>query len=100
MEKVIKIINVYHTPDYEERIDRIGYAGNTCECCGRRLNPKTMKGLQMLETGHWTDETAEVKECKSEGWGRSQGWFYIGPECYKQIRAKLAASTETMIVEI
>lgn len=100
MEKTIKVIECYHTDDYDERIWRNGYTENTCECCGRKLNPKTMKGLQMLETGHWTDETKEVKECKSVGWGRSQGWFYFGPKCYKEIRARLAASTETMVVEI
>lgn len=99
MEKTIKVIPVFHTDQYEERIRRNGYTENTCECCGRKLNPKTMKWIQMLETAEWTDEEMEVKNLVGH-WGRSQGCFAVGPDCYKEIRARLAASTTTRVAEV
>ncbi len=96
MEKTIKVIPVFHTEGFEERIDRNGYSERTCECCGRKLNPARTKWVQMLETGEWTDEEKEVKELVNH-WGRSQGCFGVGPDCYKLIRARLDASTTTRV---
>lgn len=99
MEKTIKVTEFWQAEDYNRNYDRNPYAEYNCECCGRKLNPKTMKQVQMLECGFWTDEQAEVKKVLDD-FGTSQGFFYIGPKCYKEIRARLAASTETRKVEI
>ena len=99
--KSIKVIPCFHTDDYWDRINRNGYTENTCECCGRKLNPKTMKGVQMLTTAEYTDEVREVKHIVGESDGAmSQGLFFFGPKCYKEIRARLAATTTTRIVEL
>lgn len=100
MEKTIKVTDYYHTPDYERNYDKYCYEEYTCECCGRKLNPATMKQVQMLETGHWTDEQAEVLKIHNAGGCSSQGFFYIGPKCYKEIMKRVKESNETLTVEI
>ena len=101
MEKTIKVIPCFHTDGYWDRIARNGYTENTCECCGRKLNPKTMKGVQMLTTAEYTDEEREVKHIVGESEGAtSQGWFFFGPDCYKEIRRRLAESTSIRIAEL
>lgn len=99
MQKTIKVTPFWQTDDYDRNYDRSAYAEYTCECCGRKLNPKTMKQVQLLECGYWTDEQEEVKETLDDC-GRSQGFFYIGPKCYAEIRRRIAASNETKLVEI
>lgn len=98
MEKTINVTRFYRTDDYERNYGR-SYSEYNCECCGRKLNPKTMKMVQLLECGFWTGEQAEVKKVLDD-FGTSQGFFYVGPKCYKEIRARIAASKETRKVEI
>ena len=98
MEKTIKVTPFWRAADYEENYGRT-YSEYNCECCGRKLNPKTMKMVQLLECGYWTDEEQEVKKVLDD-FGRSQGCFYVGPKCYAEIRRRISASTETRLVEI
>ena len=58
-----------------------------------------MKMVQMLECGFWTDEQEDVKKVLDD-FGRGQGFFYVGPKCYAEIRRRIAASNETRLVEI
>lgn len=52
----------------------------TCECCGRKLNPKTMVWLELsTHTGQWHDD---VTPCPPE---ESQGWFAFGAACARKI---------------
>lgn len=100
MEKTIKVTEYYHTPNYEAIYERNAYAEYTCECCGRKLNPNTMKQVQMLETGHWTDEQEEVLAIDGDKGIHSQGFWYIGPACYKEIMRRINTGGETMQVTI
>lgn len=98
MEKIIKVTPFYQTDDYDTNYGR-SYSEHNCECCGRKLNPKTMKWVQMLECGFWTDEQEEVKNVLDD-FGHGQGFFPVGPKCYREIRARIAESTLTRKVEI
>ena len=98
MEKTIKVTPFWQTDDYDENYGR-NYSEYNCEICGRKLNPKTMKWVQMLECGYWTDEEREVKKVLDD-FGQSQGCFCVGPKCYAEIRRRIAASTEARLVEI
>ena len=98
--KTIKVTEYYHTPDYERNYEKSCYEDYICECCGRKLNPKTMKQIQMLESGHWTDEIQEVKSIEGDAGIHSQGFFYIGPKCYKEIMGRIKNGGETLSVEI
>lgn len=101
--RFIKVIDFYQTPDYERNYDKNCYNEYVCECCGRKLNPETMHGVQMLESGHWTNETEEVKTIYENGKPtgmHSQGFFYIGPKCYQKMMKRIEASNETVEVEI
>lgn len=60
MRKTIQVTDFYHTEDYDKNYDRNRTGEYVCECCGRKLNPKTMKQVQMLESGHWTNEEQEI----------------------------------------
>lgn len=51
----------------------------------------------MLESGHWTDEQREV--ARIEGGGHSQGYFFVGADCYKEIMRRIEAGGETINVE-
>lgn len=102
-DKNVKVTPYWHTPNYERNYERNCYSEYTCECCGRKLNPKTMKQVQLLTSGEWTDETKEVdstpqRELKYEAEG--QGFFYIGPDCYKEIMRRIANSQETRFVRV
>lgn len=100
MEKTIKITEYFQTADFERNYARSCFEDYICECCGRKLNPKTMKQIQMLETGHWTDETQEVKSVGGDAGIHSQGFFTVGPKCYKEIMGRLKNGGETISVEI
>jgi len=101
MKKTIKVTPYWQDDRHDLNYDRT-YAGNNfehCEICGRRLNPKTTKLVQLLECGFWTDEQGDVKDVLDDG-GRGQGFFPVGPTCYKEIRRRIADSKETRQVEI
>ena len=98
MEKIINITDYYQTARYEDNYSRNAYAEYVCECCGKKLNPKTMKQVQMLESGHWTDEQSEVLAI--EGGGHSQGYFFVGADCYKEIMRRIKEGGQTIQVEI
>lgn len=100
MKKTIKVTDYYHTEDYEKNYDRNCYEEYVCECCGRKLNPNTMKQVQMLETGHWTDEQGEVISIDGDKSIHSQGFWFVGPKCHKEIMRRLKESNETFEVEI
>lgn len=93
MKKTVKVTPFWQEDNYEANYGRT-YSEYNCEICGRKLNPKTMKWVQMLECGYWTLEEREVKEV-ADDFGRSQGCFCVGPKCYAEIRRRIAASTET-----
>ena len=96
MEK-IRVTPYFQTANYENNYSKNCFADYICECCGKKLNPKTMKQIQMLESGHWTDEEREV--VRIEGGGHSQGYFYVGADCYKEIMRRIEAGGETIEVE-
>lgn len=96
MEK-IRVTDFFRTSNYESNYERNCYNEYVCECCGRKLNPKTMKQVQILESGHWTDEQREV--AKIEGGGHSQGYFFVGSDCYKEIMRRIEAGGKTIEVE-
>lgn len=96
MEK-IRVTPYFQTANYENNYSKNCFADYICECCGKKLNPKTMKQIQMLESGHWTDEQREV--ARIEGGGHSQGYFYVGADCYKEIMRRIEAGGETIEVE-
>lgn len=100
MEKIINITDYYQTARYEDNYSRNAYAEYVCECCGKKLNPKTMKMVQMLESGHWTDETEEVIAIDGDKSWHSQGFFYVGADCYKEIMRRIKEGGETIKVEI
>lgn len=100
MEKVIKITEFYQTDKFDENYCRNAFAEYICECCGKKLNPKTMKQVQMLESGHWTDEMEEVKAIDGDTGCHSQGFFYVGADCYKEIMRRIKEGGETIKVEI
>lgn len=100
MKKIINITEWYQKPCYERNYERNCYEEYICECCGRKLNPNTMKQVQMLETGHWTDEQEEVLAIEGDKGVHSQGFWHIGPSCYKEIMQRIKAGGETIEVEI
>lgn len=100
MTAKINITEYYHTPQYERNYERNCYEEYVCECCGKKLNPKTMKQVQMLETGHWTDEQREVVSIEGDKGVHSQGFFYVGSDCYKEIMRRIREGGETIEVEL
>lgn len=100
MKKTINITEWYQKPCYERNYERNCYEEYICECCGRKLNPNTMKQVQMLETGHWTDEQEEVLAIEGDKGVHSQGFWHIGSSCYKEIMQRIKAGGETIEVEI
>ena len=95
-EKVVNVTRIQRTPDYERNYERNRSAEYTCECCGRKLNPKTMKQVQMLTSAEWTDEQKEVDtNTHEEMEANGQGFFYVGPDCYREIMKQIRTSGET-----
>ena len=100
-DRNVKVVDIERTPNYDSNYDRNCDAEYICECCGKKLNPKTMKQVQMLTTGEWTDETLEVPAHNPDNYDADgQGFFYIGPDCYKGIMARLAQSMTTRKVRV
>ena len=106
MTKTIKVTAMYRTDDYERNYDSALGRGadfdSTCICCGRKLNPKTMKEVQAVEPGDFVEigcgnirdiVTAERRQV-------SMGWYSVGPVCYREIRRRLAESTRTIEIEL
>ena len=102
-DRTIKVVDFMQTPDYDRNYERSCYAEYTCECCGRKLNPKTMKQVQLLTSGEWTDETLEVETCpmdRDRYEAEGQGFFYVGPDCYRDIMRRISKSQETRLVSV
>jgi hypothetical protein len=97
MRTTIKVTDFFRSPNYETNYAKNCYNEYVCECCGKKLNPKTMKQVQMLESGHWTDEQREVVHI--EGGGHSQGYFFVGADCFKEIMRRINEGNETIEVE-
>lgn len=98
-----KIVEMFITPDYDRNYERAAYAEHTCICCGRKLNPKTMKYQQAIEPGYFIDceEDLGCHYESKDGYRQvSMGFYEVGPKCYKEIRRRLAESTETMEVRL
>lgn len=100
MEKIINVTEYYQKPNYEANYSRNAYADYVCECCGKKLNPKTMKQVQMLESGHWTDEQAEVLAIEGDSKIHSQGFWFVGVDCYREIMKRIKDGGETLQVTI
>lgn len=100
-DRNVKVVEIERTPNYDSNYDRNCDAEYICECCGKKLNPKTMKQVQMLNTGEWTDEQKEIPCEYCEGYDADgQGFFYVGPDCYKGIMVRLAQSMTTRKVRV
>lgn len=54
----------------------------------------------MLETGHWTDEVREVVSIEGDKGIHSQGFFYVGSDCYKEIIRRIKEGGQTIEVEL
>lgn len=54
----------------------------------------------MLETGHWTDEVREVVSIEGDKGIHSQGFFYVGSDCYKEIMRRIKEGGQTIEVEL
>ena len=105
VDKEVRVCEFWQTDDYDKNYDRScdHDAEYICECCGRKLNPKTMKQVQMLTSGDWTDETLEVPASGSDRDkydADGQGFFYIGPKCYKEIMKRIHESNITRKVRV
>lgn len=103
MRTRINIVPFYRHPSYARNYEKNCYHDHICECCGKPLNSDSMKQIQMLESGHWTDETREVKAIyneKGEWAGHSQGFWYIGPDCYKRIMEIVRKAGESKTIEV
>lgn len=100
--KTIKIIDFYRTADYDKNYERnCGDDVELCECCGRKLNPKTMKMVQAIEPGYMTDETEDLgfhPEYKNRQ--VSMGFYPVGPKCYREIMRMCRESNNKMEVTL
>lgn len=106
MKQEIKVTPMFRTKDYELNYDRACEHGahfdTTCICCGRKLNPKTMKQIQGLAPGYFVDtNVASIPERITETEHvEPMGWYSVGPVCYREIRRRLAESTKTVVVDM
>ena len=97
--KTIKLIDFYQTADHDTNYDRnCGDDVELCECCGRKLNPKTTKWVQAIEPGYMTDETQEISYIP--GKQVSMGFYPVGPKCYREIIRMCRESNNTMEVTL
>ena len=99
--QAIKIIPMYRTSDYYRNEERYrGECEYQCICCGRKLNPRTMKQAQAIAPGYFVEiGIGNIPEIITEAMHQEpMGWYEVGPECYKEIKSRLAASDETMEV--
>lgn len=106
MKQEIKVIPMFTTNDYEKNynsaLDRGADFDTTCICCGRKLNPKTMKQAQALAPGYFVDTTLgsipeKITETEHQ---EPMGWYSVGPICYREIRRRIAESNKTVIVDM
>ncbi len=88
--------------NYERAIERGANFDTTCICCGKKLNPKTMKMAQALAPGYFVDTTLKsIPEVIREDYHQEpMGWYSVGPICYKEIRKRLAETTKTIEIEL
>lgn len=106
MKQTITVIDMFHTDNYERNYDIALDHGadfdTTCICCGRKLNPKTMKQIQGLAPGYFVDPTVPDIPCRINETEHQEpmGWYSVGPICYREIRRRLAASTKTVEIEL
>lgn len=103
MRTTINIAPFYRHPSHARNYEKNCFHDHICECCGKPLDLNYMKRIQMLENGYWTDETREVKEIhddKGECYGHSQGFWYIGKDCYKNIMEILNMTGEIRTIEV
>lgn len=98
--KNITIIDYYQSKDFDKNYDNACCKGAeyTCEICGKKLNPNTMKGVQMITSGHWTDEEGEVISTQ-DGY-ESQGFFYVGTDCYKTLIKNIKTNGRTIEAQV
>lgn len=106
MKQAVKVIPMFRTDNYEQNynsaLDRGANFDTTCICCGRKLNPKTMKEVQGLAPGYFVDTTvATIPEHITETEHiEPMGWYSVGPVCYREIRRRLAESTKNVVVDM
>lgn len=88
---------MFCTDDFERNYNR--HCGNVeyCVCCGRKLNPKTMKRIQAIEPGEFVEPgCGDIPEIHTDEINQTpMGWYPVGPICYKEIRRRLFLSNET-----
>lgn len=102
MKQEIKVIPMFRTNDFERNYGRLNGDVEYCICCGRKLNPKTMKMAQALAPGYFVDVNLQsiperITETEHQ---EPMGWYPVGPVCYREIRRRLEKTTDTVIVEI
>lgn len=92
---------MFRSDNYERNYDNARGAEFHCICCGRKLNPKTMKQAQAIAPGYFVDiKCPNIPEIIKEGMHQEpMGWYEVGPICYKEIRRRLAESKETIEIE-
>jgi hypothetical protein len=56
----------------------------SCECCGQKLNPRTMTWLELSVAGQWAKEGG----ADWTGTDASQGCFPVGRACARRLLAK------------
>ena len=84
---------MFRTDNYEQNynraLDRGANFDTTCICCGRKLNPATMKEVQGLAPGYFVDTTvATIPERITETEHiEPMGWYSVGPVCYRKSAA-------------
>lgn len=94
---------MFRTRDYDKNEERYrGECEEQCICCGRKLNPKTMKMAQAIAPGYFVEiGVGEIPEIIEPGIHQEpMGWYPVGPICYREIRRRLSESTETITVKM
>lgn len=106
MRKTIKAIDMFRSDNYERNydiaLDHGASFDSTCICCGRKLNPKTMKEVQAVEPGLFVEiGCGTIKDIVTDDFRQvSMGCYPVGPICYREIRRRLAETTQTIEIEI
>lgn len=102
MKQAITVTQMFRTDDFERNYDRHNGNVEYCICCGRKLNPKTMKQAQALAPGYFVDtKLSSIPERITETEHQEpMGWYSVGPVCYREIRRRLAESTKTVVVDM
>ena len=97
MKKIVKTTPMFRSNDFERNYDRHCGTVDYCICCGRKLNPKTMKQAQAIEPGDFVStDCGEIPDIVNDNIHQvSMGWYPVGPICYREIRRRLNESNET-----